>query len=334
MKLRLAIYILSIMLLTLAAAWSFMHSLYFTGIAVILVILGFGFAIWRMISRQIGQLEQIVKSLQAGDLNLRLRPAYHDSRLEQLATELDEGVQSLHRQMSENKAKVQLYADRLDQAETQAWQKLIRVLTHEIMNSITPVISLSETLLSRADTADSATIKQGLGVINRRSKGLMDFVQSYRQLTKVSTPVLTDIPVMDILTDLRGLYPDTSIHFSASDPELVVRADRPQLEQVLINLIKNAIEATAVQRETGNCRIELEIKDLKNKCIGITVSDNGPGIAPDVQERIFIPFFTTKQQGSGIGLALCRQIVLLHGGQISVQSKPGQGTAFHIVLPA
>lgn len=334
MKIRLTVYIVLIVLLTLFGTWSAMNGMYFTGASAGLAIIGLGFAIWHMISRQIGQMEQIVKSLQVGDLNLKLRPTYHGSRLEQLATDLDEGVQSLHRQMSENEAKVQLYADRLDQAETQAWQKLIRVLTHEIMNSITPVISLSETLLSRAETADADTIRQGLGVINRRSKGLMDFVQSYRQLTKISSPVLSEFPAKDILTDMRGLYPDTSIHFSISSPELKIKADRPQLEQVLINLIKNAVEATDEQHTKGNRHIDVEVKDLRNKCIGLTVSDNGPGISPEVQERIFIPFFTTKQQGSGIGLALCRQIIQLHGGQINVSSKPGQGTVFSIILPA
>lgn len=330
MKIRLALYILFIVALTLFGTWSVLNGMIFTGIAAGLVIIGFGFAIWHMISRQIGQLEQIVKSLQAGDLNLKLRPTYHDSRLEQLATDLDEGVQSLHRQMSENEAKVQLYADRLDQAETQAWQKLIRVLTHEIMNSITPVISLSETLLSRVDTAAPGTIKQGLGVINRRSRGLMDFVQSYRQLTKISTPEKKEFKASEMLTDLRGLYPDSNIHFTLSDPALILNADRSQLDQVMINLIKNAIEAAISDKPL---RIDVDVKDLKNKTIQITVSDNGPGIPAEVQERIFIPFFTTKQQGSGIGLALCRQIIQLHGGIINVQSTQDKGTTFSIVLP-
>lgn len=345
MKIRLILYITGIICFTLGAAYSAMQGLWISSIALALGIIVMGFCIWHMLSRQIGQLEQLVKSIQVGDLNLKIRPAYHDTRLEELATELDEGVQALHRRMSENEAKVHIYAERLDQAEMQAWQKLIRVLTHEIMNSITPIISLSETLATRVKTAQEqaeevqlSTIQQGLSVINRRSRGLMDFVQNYRQLTRIGAPEKKLFPAKEILADLRGLYPAPTILFSLSDADLQLLADRSQLEQVLINLIKNAIEACndILPDDNGNKRtphIEVEIKDLKNNFARISVADNGEGIDPEVQERIFIPFFTTKPQGSGIGLALSRQIIQLHGGQLSVQSSPKKGSTFTIVLP-
>lgn len=317
-------------------------------VAALSIVMVFAWGIWHMICRQIGQLEQIVKSLQVGDLNLKLRPAYHDARLEQLASDLDEGVQSLHRRMSENEAKVQLYADRLDQAETLAWQKLIRVLTHEIMNSITPIISLSETLCPTQsveeewmkDPSRLHKVVKGLEIINRRSHGLLEFVQNYRQLTRISLPDKKPFLAKELLSDMRGLYPNPEIHFMPTSADLMLIADRAQLEQVLINLIKNAIEAVRDDQENATDdvprrqpRIEVEIKKQKNDYVRITVTDNGPGIAPDVQERIFIPFFTTKPQGSGIGLALSRQVIQLHRGQLNVQSTPQKGTTFTIMLP-
>lgn len=337
MKLRLILYILAIIGLTLTAAYSAMQELWISASALVICIVACGFGIWHMLSKQIGQLEQLVKSIQVGDLNLKLRPSYHDARLEELAAELDEGVQALHRRMSENEAKVHIYAERLDKAEMQAWQKLIRVLTHEIMNSITPIISLSETLTTRIEaenespTGNLSTIQQGLSVINRRSRGLMDFVQNYRQITRIATPEKKQFPAKELLADMRGLYPNRSLHFSLSDANLQLLADRSQLEQVIINLIKNAIEACGADNE--KTRIEVEIKDLKNNYVRISVSDNGPGIDPEVQERIFIPFFTTKPQGSGIGLALSRQIIQLHGGQLSVQSTSEKGSTFSMLLP-
>lgn len=340
MKLRLILYILGIVLTTLGAVYAGICHYWMTAMAAIMVLMAFAWAIWHMIHRQIGQLEQIVRSLQVGDLNLKIRPAYHDARLEQLASDLDEGVQALHRRMSENEAKVQLYADRLEQAETQAWQKLIRVLTHEIMNSITPIISLSETLCPpqseeggeewMQDPSRMRKIARGLEIINRRSHGLLEFVQNYRQLTRIAVPVKSLFSAKEMLGDLRGLYRNPNIQFRLTNPELKLYADRAQLEQVLINLIKNAIEAVGGDNKGW---IEVEVKELKNNFVRISVSDNGPGIAPEVQERIFIPFFTTKPQGSGIGLALSRQVIQLHHGQLSVQSALQRGTTFTIMLP-
>ena len=218
----------------------------------------------------------------------------------------------------------------LNRTEMEAWQKLIRVLTHEIMNSITPIISLSDTLCERScegPLSESAqqTLQQGLGIIHRRCKGLMEFVQNYRKLTRIAPPVKVPIGVNAFLKDLQRLVGGTDIRFTDDTPAgSVWHADRGQMEQVFLNLLKNAREAC------HNCpepEIIVHANKQKERII-FTIKDNGEGILPEVRERIFVPFFTTKPNGSGIGLSLCRQIITLHDGSILVHSEPGSGSEF------
>ncbi|WP_294586000.1 PAS domain-containing sensor histidine kinase [uncultured Phocaeicola sp.] len=217
----------------------------------------------------------------------------------------------------------------LEKTEMEAWQKLIRVLTHEIMNSITPIISLSDTLSERSREYPQSehtrtSISQGLDIIHRRCKGLMEFVENYRKLTRISPPVKTCIEVDAFFDDLKGLVAETYIRFRIAQKGMTWNADRPQMEQVFLNLLKNAREACSKQPQP---EVEVCAEPLANG-IRFTVSDNGEGILPEVKERIFVPFFTTKPNGSGIGLSLCRQIVSLHGGRIYVESAPGKGSRF------
>ena len=215
---------------------------------------------------------------------------------------------------------------------TRAWQKLIRVLTHEIMNSITPILSLSETLSERdVDERNYAVMQQGMRTIYRRSKGLLEFVENYRKLTRLPAPVRRPVSVCELLSDLRKLYAaDTGLHIRMPAEDMVLHIDRAQVEQVLINLIKNAREACA-RRDEPDIRVEAA-PDLFWRCV-IRVSDNGEGILPDVQDKVFVPFFTTKPGGSGIGLSLCRQIMNRHGGNITLQSAVGHGSCFILLFP-
>ncbi len=196
----------------------------------------------------------------------------------------------------------------MQRQEMEAWQQLIRVLTHEIMNSLTPIISISETMGTEA-----------FAVINRRCHALLDFVESYRQLTRIKAPEKTTFPVGELLEHIKGLYPQMK-----TQGEGLLTADRAQLEQVLINLIKNAYEGGAT---------EVELTVLQEERSVICIKDNGCGMSPDVLDHAFIPFFTTKSTGTGIGLSLCRQIILKHGGTIHVESEEGKGTTFIITLP-
>ena len=222
----------------------------------------------------------------------------------------------------------------MERTEVDSWHKLVRVLTHEIMNSITPIISLSETLCDMANTDDSAeTLTQGLDVIHRRSQGLLTFVENYRKLTRVAMPVKSELPIKEVFADLKKLYPQPYVTFEIScNEEICIFADRGQVEQVLINLLKNATEATSsLASPKIKCACRTEEKKGRNIVV-LSVEDNGQGILPEVMERIFVPFFTTKKNGSGIGLSLCKQIMMNHGGEIRVESENEKGTKVTLTL--
>jgi two-component system, NtrC family, nitrogen regulation sensor histidine kinase NtrY len=175
---------------------------------------------------------------------------------------------------------------------------------------------------------DYEVMLQSMQVIHRRSKGLLGFVENYRKLTKIPVPRLEPLPAEALFSDLRNLFPDdpASLSFALSNPRTELFVDRSQIEQVLINLIKNAQEA-GVEGQQVQIHVEGTLVALPH-CYQITVSDNGRGIVPEAIDKVFIPFFTTKTNGSGIGLSLCKQIMSLHGGTISVASTPGKGSLF------
>lgn len=208
----------------------------------------------------------------------------------------------------------------IEETEIEAWQKLVSVLTHEIMNSLTPIIGLSESADGMDERADSA-----LAVIHRRSKGLLEFVNNYRKLTRIPQPQMESVPVQEYFNDLEQFYGDR-IRCNVSPSALKIYADPRQLMQVLVNLVKNASEAS-------NGVIELNASRMADGNIEISVRDYGHGILPEVMDSIFVPFFTTKPQGYGIGLSLCKQIVKQHRGRLQVKSSPGRGSTFTIVLP-
>lgn len=228
----------------------------------------------------------------------------------------------------------------LDETESKAWQKLLSVMTHEIMNSIAPISSLAATLKSRLqemskslnnNTGDIEDLEVGIETIKRRSEGLLKFAETYRNLNKITTPNLRKVYVRDLFENLHHLMQPTlnakkiELEIILKDPELMLDADTNLVEQVLINLVVNAMEAVKDQREP---HIILSAYLASNRKTVIRVSDNGTGMSEEVLEKIFIPFFSTKKSGSGIGLSLCKQIMMLHRGHITVQSVEGEGTAF------
>ena len=223
----------------------------------------------------------------------------------------------------------------LEENEMEAWQKLVRVLTHEIMNSITPIISLSDTLCERAiqqGMEEESLMLQGMKTIHRRSKGLMVFVENYRKLSRLSTPVLAPVEVGELLGDIKKLFPSSKVRYiyKVEDESRKLMIDRSQMEQVLINLLKNAGEA-CMDQPNPEVVVETDYQ-AENHIFRLSVTDNGCGILPEVVDRIFIPFFTTKPTGSGIGLSLCKQIMTLHGGSIRVKSELGKGSCFTLKL--
>lgn len=239
---------------------------------------------------------------------------------------------------------IQNIQSELEEQEMEAWQKLIRVLTHEIMNSVTPISSLASTTnemlvdtITRQKGSDFSKdedfddIQGALKTIEKRSKGLINFVNAYRNLTIIPPPNFQIIKLTELFDRIKKLMitsiNEKNINFYMNvEPEsLELTADPELVEQVLINLILNAVHAL----DSGsNSKIELTAEVNETGRIIIQVWDNGPGIPDDMKERIFIPFFTTKKQGSGIGLSLSKQIMRLHKGSISVKSIPDKETVF------
>jgi len=233
----------------------------------------------------------------------------------------------------------------LDDKEMDSWQKLISVLTHEIMNSITPIASLSSTVNSMIGQVKSDEIlelppsvqetiddiQNALETINKRSTGLLHFVETYRSLTRLPKPNFSIFKVQSMFDDIERLMKEEmksdniNITFSIQPDKLEMTADMELLEQVMINLIKNSAHALEGK---ANPKIDVSAKLNERGNIILQVTDNGQGILPDVIDKVFIPFFTTKTKGSGIGLSLSRQILRLHGGTITVHSIPEKETTF------
>ena len=231
----------------------------------------------------------------------------------------------------------------LQMQELEAWRNLTRVLRHEIMNSITPISSLTSTLREILDhdmekkdhhyelkEEGADDLREGLGTIENRSKGLIKFIDAYREYTSLPKPKMSIVRLKDVVEKVAQLMkPElrkTSIDFSyrCSSEYLTIQADVEMIEQVLINLLKNAIEALS---ETVNPKLELNgLYD--ESAVKIEVIDNGPGIIQEAVEHIFVPFYTTKRTGSGIGLSLSRQIMQMHNGSITVESEPDVRTVF------
>jgi nitrogen fixation/metabolism regulation signal transduction histidine kinase len=229
----------------------------------------------------------------------------------------------------------------LEQKELESYQKLIRVLTHEIMNSITPIASLSNTLNDllkqnelQGNTELAEHVKTGIEAIHDRSSNLLEFTESYRKLTRLPQPEFKKISLDELIQNTHAIvksFPGAEkINFKIEiEPNITFNADPKMIEQVFMNIYKNAIE---VLDNKQSPEITTSSFLTANKRLQIEISDNGPGMKKEILEKIFIPFYTTKQDGSGIGLSLCRQIILAHHGYIKAESKEGHGTRISIIL--
>lgn len=240
---------------------------------------------------------------------------------------------------------IQNIQSELEEKEMEAWQNLIRVLTHEIMNSVTPISSLAatvETDLSEfldngtdVNQIDDETIEDfylAVKTIHNRSESLIKFVSDFRNMTRIKLPTLENTKVEDIISHvLMLLKPDIErggIEINSSvKPDLLINIDKEQIEQVIINVVKNALQALAAG-EKENKILTITAMPAPSGGAFISIADNGTGIEEDALKKIFIPFFTTKKNGSGIGLSLSKQIMRNHGGNISATSEMGEGTEF------
>jgi len=228
----------------------------------------------------------------------------------------------------------------LDVQEMQSWEKLIRILTHEIMNSVTPVVSLAATtdvMLHEATGLEESTrndIHQAIKTIQKRSELLLDFTRKYRELTRIPVPEIADFDIKELFERLIVLHTaeinEKKISVVKRFPsyKTIIKGDESMLEQAFINLIKNSLQALDGHQDP---RLEINLRK-EGATIIIQIADNGDGIEETMLDQIFVPFFTTKEGGSGIGLSLGRQIILLHDGSINVNSQLGKGTVFTIKL--
>jgi two-component system, NtrC family, nitrogen regulation sensor histidine kinase NtrY len=222
--------------------------------------------------------------------------------------------------------------EELHKNESDSWQKIIRVLTHEIMNAVAPMLSLSKSLQKQvqADTvSDASRIREGLRMIETTGKGLIKFIEEYRRLSLLPPPKKEKLKLQDALDGIILLFDDeakanqVSIHVEMEERELEVTADPHQFEMILLNLLRNSVESfTEYQRQRD---LAVRAQRLGNKVL-ISVRDNGAGMAEELLDQVFVPFFSTKEGGSGIGLSLARQIMNNHEGSILLQSASGEGT--------
>ncbi|WP_291908136.1 ATP-binding protein [Chitinophaga sp. CB10] len=234
----------------------------------------------------------------------------------------------------------------LQKKELDAWQNLTKILRHEIMNSVTPIVSLIGTMqeIVAVDIAPGASnaegiadLQEALDTVESRSKGIMNFVNAYRDYTALPQPQFTVVNIRSLVTAVANLFQadlkQAGIHFSLeiNIQQTEIHADTSQLQMVLINLVKNAMDAL---EHTPNPAISMRVYQPGTGVLHIEVTDNGPGIDEEAMEKIFIPFFTTKKKGSGIGLSLSQQIIQLHGGQLRAGSPSanGNGSTFFIIL--
>lgn len=228
----------------------------------------------------------------------------------------------------------------MEETESKAWQKLLSVMTHEIMNSVAPISSLADTLKNRLQLAvhdlsnksgSVDDLELGIDTIKKRSEGLLKFADTYRNLNKINTLTLSKVFVRDLFETMYNLMQPTlvkkniELEIILKDPDLMLEADTALIEQVMINLIVNAAEAVKEKEEP---RILLSAYITPKNKVVVKIADNGNGMSEELMEQIFIPFFSTRKTGSGIGLSLCKQIMLLHKGTIQVQSVAGEGSAF------
>lgn len=218
----------------------------------------------------------------------------------------------------------------MENNESESWTRLIRVLTHEIMNTVTPVASLSSALSQNLDSYSAEDIRSALGTIASSSEGLISFVQSYRSLTHISAPVRKAFYLKDLVNDsvniAKANWPSVNVLYRELSSDVILYADYGQMSQVLNNLIKNAVQAGA-----GNVSITASI-DKREQTV-IDIANDGEPISASGQEQLFVPFYTTKgTSGTGVGLSLCRQIVRLNGGTIKLSSSTPEATVFTIIM--
>ena len=314
-RLRFLLMALLFMALGGVAVWGYLQNWLPThseNIAIVSILL-----VWvllRLVNRVPNQIIYFVKSLLGHNYTMNF-PETGDKKLDEMYT----GMNHITAQFRDNMTNLeykQLYYDRL-----------IRIMTHELRNSITPIISLSSDMLKHPEHYTPEEMQEGMEVIHNQCMSVKVFLDSYRQLAHLPAPIKKEMEVEKLFNQLKALMPHHSLHFAWGNGQKI-KADTDQLTLVLTNLIRNAREATENQPDASIHIIASET----NGSPYILVSDNGPGIPEEISEEVFLPFYTTKQGGTGIGLCLSRQIMRLHGGDLKLMPQHGRGATFMLTL--
>ena len=316
-----ALHIIGIAFLSVGVYLLVDAGLWFSALMAFLILLAIAVNLYRLQMIQVRMMRHLAESLRYDDMMLSFRSPYKNRSMEDMVDELSEAMRNFRTRV-------------LERNEMEAWQKLIRVLTHEIMNAVTPITSLSDTLLGLTEAqASKEEIRNGLQTISSTGKGLLSFVESYRKFTRIPTPEPSLFYVKSFIERMvelaRHQHPDVRVtfHTDIAPSDLILYADENLVSQVVINLLKNAMQAIESDKDTdkeGHINIRAYCNEAE--AILIEISNNGPAIPNDIAEHIFIPFFTTKEGGSGIGLSISRQIMRLSGGNLSL--LPGKETTF------
>ncbi len=281
------------------------------GACVIVAVVVAVIAVYRTRQKDIRKVAYMMDALEDGELNFRFQDKNKFNRtLNRIRT---------------------IFERQRQQHEQDSWTKLIRVLTHEIMNTVSPIASLSDALAKSVDEngRSELDIKAGLETISDSSKNLIGFVQTYRELSGVAKPVRKALVLQELMDGVVGLNSEfisssgAVCTFTPAEPDLMIYADEGQVSQILINLIKNALQA-------GAKRIDISARMGKEEDVIIEVANDGAPIPVSAQEQIFIPFYTTKKEGSGIGLSISRQIMRNHNGSIELLRSDEHQTVFEL----
>ena len=283
------------------------------GACVIVAIIAAVIATLRTRQKDIKKVAYMMDALEDGELNFRFQDKNKFNRTLNRIRTIFEKQRQAHEQDS--------------------WTKLIRVLTHEIMNTVSPIASLSDALSKSmdADGHSELDVKTGLDTISDSSKNLIKFVETYRQLSGVARPLRKAVDLQELMDQVISLNSEYAASCSAScvylpaEPDLMIYADEGQISQILINLIKNALQA-------GAKHIDISAKMGKEDDVIIQVANDGAPIPVSAQEQIFVPFYTTKKEGSGIGLSLARQIMRQHNGTIDLLRSDVNQTVFQLIF--
>ena len=281
------------------------------GVCIIVAIVVAVISIFKTKQKDIKKVAYMMDALEDGELNFRFQDKNKFNRTLNRIRTIFEKQRQAHEQDS--------------------WTKLIRVLTHEIMNTVSPIASLSDAMAKSVDENGQSEldIKAGLETISDSSKNLIDFVQTYRQLSGVAKPVRKALDLQELMDNVISLNSELAASYGAActyrpeEPDLMIYADEGQISQILINLIKNALQA-------GAGHVDITARMGKDDDVIVRVANDGEPIPVSAQEQIFIPFFTTKKDGSGIGLSLSRQIMRNHNGSIELVGSDAKRTVFEL----